>query len=83
MDIALVSGTEATFAFTGTEWYAGQKMPNLRAVAALVPNMTGYFVRANSPMRTVADLKGKRVSTGFDAQPTAALLSKSVLPPPA
>jgi len=79
LDISLSSGTEVAFAYSGREWFEGQTLTNLRAVAALVPNLTGYFVKKDSDIQTVADLKGKKVSVGFDAQPVAGLLARSVL----
>lgn len=79
MDISLSSGTEVAFAYSGREWFKDQELKNLRAVAALVPNLTGYFVKKDSDIQTVADLKGKKVSVGFDAQPVAGLLARSVL----
>lgn len=79
LDISLSSGTEVAFAYAGREWFDGQNLTNLRAVAALVPNLTGYFVKKDSDIETVADLKGKKVSVGFDAQPVAGLLARSVL----
>lgn len=79
LDISLSSGTEVAFAYAGREWFEGQNLTNLRAVAALVPNLTGYFVKESSDIRTVADLKGRKVSVGFDAQPVAGLMSRSIL----
>jgi len=79
LDISLSSGTEVAFAYAGREWFEGQELTELRAVAALVPNLTGYFVRESSDIYTVADLAGKRVSVGFTAQPVAGLMARSVL----
>jgi TRAP transporter TAXI family solute receptor len=40
---------------------------DLRLIAAVHPLRVGFFVRKDSPIRTIADLKGKRVPYGFSA----------------
>jgi TRAP transporter TAXI family solute receptor len=42
-------------------------MPNLRVAFTVFPFRVGIIVRANSDIKTVADLKGKRVGTGWTA----------------
>jgi TRAP transporter TAXI family solute receptor len=44
---------------------AGQK--DLRIIAAVHALRTAFFVRKDSPMKTIADLKGKKVAYGFSA----------------
>src|SRR5260221_2308354 len=39
--------------------------PNLRMLGAVNPVRAGIFVRKNSPMKTIADLKGSRVPMGY------------------
>lgn len=46
-------------------------MPNLRAVARINPFPVGLYVKENSGMTAVADLKGKSVPSGWDAFPIA------------
>jgi uncharacterized protein len=48
---------------------AGQQ-PDLRLIGALHPLRVAFFVRKDSPMRTVADLRGKKVTTGYSAMRT-------------
>jgi TRAP transporter TAXI family solute receptor len=62
---------DVTFVATGTGEYEGQgPKKNLRYVASMVPYRVAMHVRADSDIKTIADLKGKRVSSGFNAQKT-------------
>ena len=46
----------------------GRTQHDLRILTTLFPLKVGFFVRADSDIRTIADLKGKRVTHGFTAQ---------------
>jgi uncharacterized protein len=71
--MGLSNSFDTTFFSNGAEYYADEgPHRNLRIVAPLVPYQVGMFVRADSSIKTVADLKGKRVSSGFNAQKTIA-----------
>jgi TRAP transporter TAXI family solute receptor len=61
--------TEALDAATGAGPYNGRKNPDLRLASILIPVKTGFFVRKDSPIKTLADLKGKRITYGYTAQP--------------
>jgi TRAP transporter TAXI family solute receptor len=64
---------DAAFFATGTGEYEGRgAKKNLRLVGALLPFRVAMHVRADSAIRTMADLKNKRVPAGFVAQKTAA-----------
>jgi len=54
----------ASFAYTGTEIFKGKKVEGLQALFATVGSWVQIFVPADSPVRSVADLKGKRVGVG-------------------
>ena len=64
-DLALSSSDESTVAFTGTEDYQGKAMKNLRVAFTIMPFAVGLIVKKDSPIKTVADLKGKRFGTGW------------------
>jgi TRAP transporter TAXI family solute receptor len=72
-DFNITNSSDVTFVVTGTGDYEGQAAkPNIRAVATLMPYRLALFVRADSDIKTIADLKGKRVGSGFNAQKTVA-----------
>lgn len=48
-----------------------QQSSNLRVLMAGPRLATGFLVRANSPFKTAKDLVGKRVASGYLAQPSA------------
>src|SRR3546814_20029794 len=53
------------WAYTGTEMYADQEPAgDLRAIARLYDELVHIVVPADSDVKTVADLRGKRVSLG-------------------
>ncbi len=70
---------DTTFYVTGTGDYEGQPHPNLRLVGSLLPYRVGLHVRADADIKTIADLKGKRVSAGFNAQKTIARITEALL----
>jgi TRAP transporter TAXI family solute receptor len=61
---------EFEYALQGTAWFKGHASPNLRVVALLYPLKEAIFVRKDSAIKSVADLKGKRMTDGFTAQHT-------------
>jgi hypothetical protein len=70
-DFNVSNSFDATFFASGTGEYAGQgKHEVMRYVGALIPYRVAMHVRADSSIKTIADLKGKRVSSDFNAQKT-------------
>jgi TRAP transporter TAXI family solute receptor len=62
---------DVTFVVAGTGEYEGQApKKKIRYVASMIPYRVAMHVRADSDIKTLADLKGKRVSSGFNAQKT-------------
>jgi hypothetical protein len=65
LDMALTQADVAYDAYFGKSVFAGEKrLDNLRAVANLFPEAVHLVVRRDSGIKSVADLKGKRVSLG-------------------
>lgn len=61
---------ELRVAVLGIEQFKGRPYADLRATAILYPLRVTFFVRKDSSIRTVADLKGKRVVDGYSSQKT-------------
>lgn len=61
---------EVNYAVTGEAWWNGVMNPNLRIVGMLMPLKEAIFVRADSDIMTLADLKGKPMTDGYTAQNT-------------
>lgn len=66
----LTNVEELRVAVTGTRQFEGRKLENLRAVAIMYPLRVALFVRNDSPIETIADLKGRRVVDGYTGQKT-------------
>lgn len=61
---------EVNYAITGEAWWNGQTNENLRVVGLLQPLVEAIFVRADSDIKSVADLRGKAMTDGYTAQNT-------------
>jgi hypothetical protein len=53
--------------------------PNLRIIGAVNPVRAGVFVRKASPMKSIADLKGRRVPMGYAAMRALEGMSRAML----
>jgi uncharacterized protein len=70
-DFNVSNSFDATFFATGSgDYKARGPHKNLRVVGALIPYRVAMHVRDDSPIKRIADLKGKRLSSGFNAQKT-------------
>jgi TRAP transporter TAXI family solute receptor len=71
---------DMTFYATGTGDYEGQgKKDKVRIAASLIPYRVAFHVRADSDIKSIADLKGKRIAGGFNAQKTIARITEALL----
>lgn len=68
IELGLANIFESSLAFTGGDYFKGRANPNLRAVTVTSQLRTGLFVQKDSPIKTLADLKGKRLPWRFSAQ---------------
>ncbi len=64
VESAFVQSNIAYNAFMGVEQFAGRAVKNLRAIASLYPETIQIVARADSGIRTAADIKGKRLIPG-------------------
>ena len=61
---------EVNYSINGDAWWNGVKNPNIRVVGMLMPLREAIFVRADSDIMSIADLKGKPMADGYTAQNT-------------
>jgi len=79
--IPLVSRGEAEFGIANVVEVQAAKAsaPNLRLIGSLHPLRGAFWVRKDSNMRTMADLKGKRVGMGYSAMKTIDPMVRAIL----
>src|SRR5262249_9628638 len=81
--IAIVGRGEADFAMANAPELgialASNGQPNLRMIGPVYTLKTGFFVRKDSNMRTIADLKGKRVTMGYSAMRNIDIATRAML----
>jgi uncharacterized protein len=79
-DFNVSNSFDATFFATGTGEYQGRgERRAMRYVGALIPYRVAMHVRADSNIKTIGELKGKRVSSDFNAQKTIARIIEAHL----
>ena len=79
MDFGLANEYETFMAVTGTGIYDGRQLGDLRIGSVLTPFRVAIFVRADSDIKTIADLKGRRVPSGWTSQKIIGSLMNAVL----
>ena len=67
LDFGIANVLESGEAFKGERSFEKRPAKNLQIATVLFPLKTALFVRADSDIKTLADLKGKRVTYGFNA----------------
>lgn len=67
---SLTSIQELRAAVHGTEQFEGSAFPNLRAVARLAEMRAAFFVRRDSGINSIEELRGMRVPVGYESQAT-------------
>ena len=70
LDLAVCNVLEIEEATKGEGPYNGRKQSNLRVLGVIFPLYSSVFVKKDSPIKTLAELKGKRLPYGFSAQVT-------------
>ncbi|MBI4294433.1 MAG: TAXI family TRAP transporter solute-binding subunit [Betaproteobacteria bacterium] len=59
---------ELTWALQGEEYFKGRPYRNLRGIGIMYPLRSAIFVRKDSDIKTLADLKGRPVVDGYSSQ---------------
>jgi uncharacterized protein len=63
-EFAIVQNDVMDYAYNGTDMFDGTKLENLATIGTLYPEVIQIAATASSGIKTVADMKGKRVSVG-------------------
>ncbi|MDD4600390.1 hypothetical protein SDC9_13667 [bioreactor metagenome] len=64
VELALVQNDTAYYAFNGTEMFKDKKVANVRGVSTLYNETIQIVVLENSSIKSISDLKGKKVAVG-------------------
>lgn len=64
VELALVQNDTAYYAFSGTETFKDKKVTILKGISTLYNETIQIVVLENSPIRTINDLKGRKVAVG-------------------
>lgn len=68
IEMGLANVFETYLAHSGAELFRGRKHPDLRIASVLVPFRATIYVGQDSDIKSLRDLKGKRVPGGFTSQ---------------
>jgi TRAP transporter TAXI family solute receptor len=79
VDFGAANVLEMQYALTGTGIYKGQVLKDLQVVTVLMPLRTAFFVKKDSPIKTVKDLMGKRVPGKWTAQKVINYITNGLL----
>ncbi|MDY6267929.1 MAG: TAXI family TRAP transporter solute-binding subunit [Selenomonadaceae bacterium] len=64
IDMAIVQNDITYYAVNGTEMFQDKKVTNLKGIASLYPETCQFVTLDSSGIKSIADLKGKRVAVG-------------------
>lgn len=70
LDFTVANEVEIVEALKGAGSYQGRRQDNVRLATVLYPFTVAILVKKDSPIQSIADLKGKRMTWGYTAQVT-------------
>jgi len=79
IDLTVANTLETMEASGGEGPYAGRKQANVRVLGVIFPLHVGIFVKKDSPIKAIAELKGRRVTYGYTAQVTLKRVVDAIL----
>jgi TRAP transporter TAXI family solute receptor len=78
IEFSIAESMTTALAYNGKVMF-NQPLSGVRVAAALFPLRVGMFVRADSGIRSIAELKGKRVAAEFPIQRNNHLMTEAAL----
>ena len=79
LDFGIANVLETSQAFNGDGPWEGNALKNIRVVAPVAPLRVAFFVAADSDINSIADLKGKRVTSRFSRIQTLSVIFPAAL----
>ena len=79
LDFAVGWSVVAAFAIKGQRSFKGRPQSNLRVAAALFPLRLGFYVRKDSGITEMSQIKGKRTGSGFKKIPIVGISMAGML----
>jgi uncharacterized protein len=79
VDVGFSNTLELLEAYQGTGIFDKRPNPKLRTLAILFPFRVGFFVRNDSPIQSVKDMKGKTLAYGFTSQEVLRVIADAML----
>lgn len=79
LEFGLANELESLYAVTGTAIYKDRPQPNLRVITVLTPFASSLYVRKDSNIYTLNDLRGKRLPSGWASQKIIGVLMDGAL----
>jgi len=79
VEFGLLNAVDVVNAYTGVANFEDHKNPDLRLVGVVFPIQNGIAVPDDSPIKSIADLKGMRMPNQFTAQSTMGFVQDSIL----
>jgi len=79
VEFGLMNAIDVGNAFEGKLNFKGRPNPELRLVGALFPITVGMAVPNDSPVKSIRELKGKRVPSQFTSQSTIVFVQNAIL----
>ena len=76
---SIANAMQTFMAVNGVGLSEGQANPNLKMVATMMYFRVGLIVKADSNIYSIADLKGKKLPSGYSAAPLFAYLLKGMI----
>jgi len=79
VEFGLMNAVDVVNAFNGVDNFKDRKNPDLRLVGVVFPIQNGIAVPNDSPVKSLADLKGLRIPSRFTAQSTMQTVQDAIL----